>query len=235
MSTTRRLTRTTSDFAKYRLQSWMDHRAAYLDELLRGDGPGKQHGEARCGCKAGLADYRCIDCTQSPGRCGPCLVKAHQHTPLHRIQVCLSWVLLERTDYTSQKWNGQFYAKTSLREAGLSVHLGHDGGSCPSTTSHISNFVVFDLNGFHILDVAFCDCYDEVEGYVPHWAQLLRAGWYPATHARPRSAFTLALMDFFQELNVQSKANLHDFLKTVENITDKCKLGPSKVCPQHGH
>lgn len=129
-----------------------------------------------------------------------------------------------------QQWNGEFFAKTSLREAGLRIHLGHGGLPCHHTKSRVQDFVVYDTTGYHTVDVTFCGCYDTEEGYVPHWTHLLRVGWYPATHARPRSAFTFRLMDFFHELTLQSKVNLHDFHRTLERITDKCQLHPVKVC-----
>ncbi|KAH9895248.1 hypothetical protein C8Q73DRAFT_619173, partial [Cubamyces lactineus] len=52
------------------------------------------------------------------------------------------------------------------------------------------------------------------------YVQLLREGWFPATTSRPATVFTFDLLATFQELNFQAKTNLHDYLKTLERLTD---------------
>lgn len=112
---------------------------------------------------------------------------------------------------------------------GLRFYLGHEGSPCDQSKARVKELVVYDMTGYHSVDVTFCGCYDDSEGYIPQWVQLLRVGWYPATHERPRTAFTVHLLSFFHELNVQAKTNLHDFHKTLERITDRCQLQPTKV------
>ena len=41
----------------------------------------------------------------------------HKLLPFHRIQ----------------KWNGTYFAKTTLHDQGYILHLGHHGGMCPDT------------------------------------------------------------------------------------------------------
>ncbi|OBZ73392.1 hypothetical protein A0H81_06621 [Grifola frondosa] len=48
----------------------------------------------------------------------------------------------------------------------------------------------------------------------------MRAGWFPATTNRPATAFTFTLLSFLHELNLQSKANIYDFFRTLQRITD---------------
>lgn len=119
-----------------------------------------------------------------------------------------------------QKWTGVFFDKTSLCDLGLCVHLGHNGSPCPNPSFRKNKFVVCDITGFHHIDLQFCGCYDTAIGIVHSWKQLLRARWYPASQARPATAFTFRLLDFFYELTHQSKGTLYDFHKTIDCITD---------------
>ncbi|KAH8103218.1 hypothetical protein DFH11DRAFT_1692670 [Phellopilus nigrolimitatus] len=91
-------------------------------------------------------------------------------------------------------WNGDFFEKTSLRALGLRVQLGHDA---------------FDM----------CSC---GEASLP-FVQLLRAGLFPATIDRPRTAFTFDMLDTFHELTLQGKTNAYDFYKSTLRRTDNGK------------
>ena len=64
-----------------------------------------------------------------------------------------------------------------------------------------------------------CGCAEDVDD-LDHWRQLLRARWYPATTSRPTTAFTFRLLDLFQHLSLQSKANMYDLHKVLNRITD---------------
>lgn len=68
--------------------------------------------------------------------------------------------------------------------------------------------------------MTFCECYDPTTGLIERWKQLFRIGWYPATMERLSTPFTFALLDFFHELTHQGKANLYDFHKTLDRITN---------------
>lgn len=89
--------------------------------------------------------------------------------------------------------------------------------------------MVYDLSGLHVVDLTLCGCHNSEGHIVESWAQLFRMGWYPATHDRPRSAFTFRVLDFFQELTFQGKTNTFDFYKALERISDICELSPRKV------
>ena len=110
--------------------------------------------------------------------------------------------------------------KSSLRAAGLEVHLGHDDNRCPNPGERQSKFVVCDLSRFHQLNLTFCNCVRADEGVVTSWTQLVRAGWYPASTTRPTTAFTFKLLEFFHELMLQGKTNLYDFHRTVARVTN---------------
>lgn len=69
--------------------------------------------------------------------------------------------------------------------------------------------------------VSFCKCIEEGTGQISaEWKQLMRVGWFPATMDAPATAFTFGMLDTFQELNFQAKANLHDFWQTIQRLTD---------------
>ena len=94
-----------------------------------------------CGCSdafsnsienvsASLRLYRCQDCSPSFPVCQRCLIRAHRNAPLH-------WV---------QRWTGTYFRKTELSKVGLTIHLNHDHGRCPSTNTTMAIDIV-DVNG----------------------------------------------------------------------------------------
>lgn len=68
------------------LRAWIPLTQEYLDEMLR-----QEAGSGRvcvCDeCTADTAQYRCLDCVGAPLRSSSCIVRSHEHHPLHRIQV----------------------------------------------------------------------------------------------------------------------------------------------------
>lgn len=61
-----------------------------LDEILRHDGLGDYFGHQECYvCHNEPGVFKCKDCSGGGRlRCQLCILKAHQDTPLHRIEVC---------------------------------------------------------------------------------------------------------------------------------------------------
>lgn len=107
-----------------------------------------------------------------------------------------------------------------LRELGLKMQLGHPGCRCTNPGTIKQRFVICDVNGFHEVDIQYCGCVQGDNGITTDWQQLLRARLYPATTARPTTAFTFRLLDLFQQLTLQAKANIYDLHKTMGRITD---------------
>ncbi|PPQ76961.1 hypothetical protein CVT24_009371 [Panaeolus cyanescens] len=185
---------------KTKLEEWLCLRDTMLDEFLRHDGLGSAHDLPDCQ-NCGLFDcelFRCLECGHGSAlRCGSCLVRDHKMSPLHRIE----------------KWNGCFFEKAGLSELGLRVQLGHDGLPCSLPQEGPADFLVFDLNGVHHVNVDFCGC--------PHsqttqrWQQLLRTKWFPSTILRPKTAFTFDCLDTFHKLTLQGKGNIYDFYHTI--------------------
>ena len=75
------------------LREWANlHRTTYLDELIRHEGRAGVHTcHSHCG-KEGI--YRCKDCFGTRTLCRDCFVAEHSHTPFHRPQVRLVFVVL---------------------------------------------------------------------------------------------------------------------------------------------
>lgn len=118
-------------------------------------------------------------------------------------------------------WTGTYFQKTTLREEGLTVQLMHAHDTpCFHPCRRVKKFAVCDLSGFHEVNITFCGCLQDDDNPVPMWIQLLRIGWYPSSTVKPSTAFTLPLLDFYQQLHFQAKTNLYDFQRTLSKITD---------------
>ncbi|KAJ7215151.1 hypothetical protein C8J57DRAFT_1440578 [Mycena rebaudengoi] len=198
------------------LKQWvLDHRSEFLDELLSWEGRGVHRDFVVCsGCSDGkTADHRCVDC-MGGGQllCRDCIVRGHAQLPLHRIQV----------------WTGEFFSRTTLRELGLRLQLGHWEGNdhrCPLPEQvRGDSFVIIDDHGVHDVAVDFCGC-----GHGgSHNMQLLRGGLYPATTTNPRTAATFAVLRSYHLLSFESKASSYEFYHTLARETDNTGLNPPK-------
>ena len=163
-------------------------------------------------------------------RCQTCIVDLHACHPLHRLEVlylsCNNFG--KKRLIFSQRWNGHFFEKSSLYQAGLHIPLGHGGVKCPCASSEFSLFSIIDLSGIHQVAINFCDCCEN--GIIPRHVQLLRAGWFPATFNCPKTAFTFHCLDFYHELTLQGKVNAYDFCRTLLHITDNLDFKSTSVC-----
>jgi hypothetical protein len=81
-------------------------------------------------------------------------------------------------------------------------------------------FTAIDLSGVHQVDLTFCGCGDENGLHVSKNRQLLRFGWYPASHQRPQTAFTFDFLDTYHKLSLQGKLNLYDFYTGILQKTN---------------
>ncbi|KAI0795176.1 hypothetical protein BC629DRAFT_1439482 [Irpex lacteus] len=183
------------------LDTWLQYRECYMEELLRCSGRGTQPSTPVCqGCSKIKPRYRCEECFGKALLCKECCVEMHRRLPLHRIK----------------EWTGQFFRRTTLLELGLVVPLGdHTGGSpCPMASK--KKIVVLHTNGIHEVAVEFCECRTDAERF----RQLLRASWYPATPLSPETCATFMLLDQFHLLNLQGNVTVYDFVKTLEFLTD---------------
>ncbi|KAI0682359.1 hypothetical protein C8T65DRAFT_597017, partial [Cerioporus squamosus] len=191
---------------------WSHHVDEYLAELLRLEGRGEHTGGCctRCG-QAGAGIYRCDDCANTSMFCAGCIVADHVSNPLHRI-----------------KWQPSgWFQRSSLKSLGLRVQLGHEpGNKCWNPKRAFGDdFFVLDVSGIHEVGVDFCGC----QRALPHFMQLLRARWYPATYTDPRTASTFRLLEDFHLMSTQSKVSGWEYYTTLSRRTDNTGVQPSKV------
>jgi CxC2 like cysteine cluster associated with KDZ transposases len=124
-------------------------------------------------------------------------------------------------------WNGLFFQRTTLRDQGLRIQLGHAyNRACPTRLAAHSNFRVIHSNGIHHVAIDQCRC-QNVDLHV----QLLRIGWWPATPLDPKSAATFEVLRHFHLLNLQGKVTGYSFYQALEYQTDNTGLDPPPVCP----
>lgn len=211
------------------MTEWLSFRASFLDELLRHDGRADYKDNSSCfTCLNETTLYKCRDCFRgSLLRCQECIVESHGEHPLHRIEVRdFSPSVL---DYAKglQLWNGSCFSKTTLKDLGLRIQLGHGGAACGCPLRSPLDFNVIDVTGFHLLAIDFCDC--RRDGILHRRTQLLHAGWFPATFNRPQTVFTFNILSMFHELTLQGKTTVYDFYYAIVHLNDNAGLGSQPV------
>ena len=77
--------------------------------------------------------------------------------------------------------------------------------------------VIVDTSGVHELPVVFCRCPNAASRHV----QLLQMGLYPATPRRPRTAFTLRVLDDFLLTNKECKVPAMSYYSRIRRITSE--------------
>lgn len=106
------------------------------------------------------------------------------------------------------------------------MHVGHEVGECNRHAAVVKKFTVVDTSGIHTFPVSFCGCVG-----TPHRRiQLLRVGWMPASVERPKTAFTVDVLDTFQLLTLQSKVSAYDFYYSLAHKTDNTGISKLRVC-----
>ncbi|GJE90469.1 CxC2 domain-containing protein [Phanerochaete sordida] len=190
------------------------HRDLFVDELLRLDGfrGGDRQRCSRCPRDADasrLPTIRCLDCTTGDVVCRQCCLAAHADNPFHRIA----------------EWNGKFFAVTTLQQLGLVIQLGHPPGEhCAIPAAAPRSFVVIHTNGFHPVNVQFCQC-DKQYRAGTRVQQLLRRELWPATLDDPSTCCTFRVLEMFHMLTLQSKVTAYDFYLTLQKTTDRFNIG----------
>jgi CxC2 like cysteine cluster associated with KDZ transposases len=197
----------------------------YLDELLHHDGRAGESSCSHCGDSNGL--YKCKECFGGRLCCQACIVEKHSSHPLHRIEVCAYYMCIEALiSLYSKHWNGSFFARTSLRDLGLTVYLGHQGEPCPFPGPVLDGFTVVHTNGIHAVRIQLCSCHG-IHMLVKF--QLLRCSWLPATTEDPQTTFTFDILDFYLLVSLRGKVSWEDFYISISRQTDNTGLNPPKV------
>ena len=115
----------------------------------------------------------------------------------------------------------------TLESLGLIINLHHSTDTCP-VGPEIQRITVIDNSGYHFVRVRFCMC--SRSSFLEPFRQLLRFRWYPASVLRPKTVFTLDLLDTYHKLSLQGKLNLYDFYTMIMQKTDNCGRSKIKVC-----
>ncbi|OJT12474.1 hypothetical protein TRAPUB_10982 [Trametes pubescens] len=131
-----------------------------------------------------------------------------------------------------QRWTGVSFEQTTLKDLGLVVQLGHrhNGTTCANPIPVRDNFSVIDINGRHVVMLAFCGC-DGAGEAGDNVQQLLRFDLYPATDCEPNTAFTIALLEHYHLQSLQGKISMYDYYTTLERLTDN--TGTKKVVDRY--
>ncbi|KZV78847.1 hypothetical protein EXIGLDRAFT_783167 [Exidia glandulosa HHB12029] len=159
---------------------------------------GQPHGEG------GPRVWRCVDCSDQRACCSLCLRARHQCLPFHKVQ----------------QWNGKFFARSSLNDAGVRLFLGHEGVPCPNLNQDSAIVIkIGDVSGIHSMTVHKCECRGYGEDPEALYAQLLRARLFPATFERPQTAFTFALMEHWHLDVLQGKKPVYDYWISLQRRT----------------
>ncbi|KAJ6476013.1 hypothetical protein C8R47DRAFT_1178917 [Mycena vitilis] len=200
--------------------TWTAHRGQYLDEMLRLEGRGYPAIYSTCGgCGNPDPTFRCSQqtCYGPSLFCQACIVERHAALPTHWIE---EW---RGPCYVLPRWNGSFFVRRALMDLGLVIQLGHPcGTSCSNAVRAPKTFVLIDVTGIHHIALNFCDCDSRVE----RWQQLMRVSWWPATVRSPQTCATFAVVRLFQIMNCLGKVSAHDFLRSLELLTNNDGLNP---------
>ena len=113
-----------------------------------------------------------------------------------------------------------FFQKTTLRDQGLQIQLGHvPGVHCPTLEWGHKDFIVIHTNGIHLVNVDFCHCWG-----VLHFKQLLCITWWPATPTNPKTCTTMDCLQQFHLLNLQSSVTVFGYYSALQYMSDNVGL-----------
>ncbi|KAJ7650262.1 hypothetical protein FB45DRAFT_1076655 [Roridomyces roridus] len=206
--------------------TWRPHSQAFLDRIMRRHHIGSNPQCEPCGSPRRDDErlFRCVECGEYL-QCETCLRDRHQLNPLHRVK----------------EWNGSHWedaqlcssAETAARTAAerregklpgvrLVYQLGHHGFPC-SKPSSVRCMVVLDIHGIFTLDVRYCAC--RPWNSTSNVNQLIDNAWYPATVTDPATCATLRALEHFRLLNVVGNVSVHDYIGTLERMTNPIILG----------
>ncbi|KAJ7060660.1 hypothetical protein C8F01DRAFT_988096 [Mycena amicta] len=158
--------------------------------------------------------FRCTHCGDYL-QCEACLRTEHQVHPLHVIE----------------EWNGEFWCRTNVYSGspnaegqpglGWTFQVGHHGFRC-ANPGPSKRMVVIDVRGVFTLRIRTCRCTLGQNRNI--LCQLLAHGWYPATTTDPETCATLEALELFRLLQVVGNVNAHDFVGTLERLTDPARV-----------
>jgi CxC2 like cysteine cluster associated with KDZ transposases len=210
------------------MQEWIPQRDHFLSTILASEALPQDPTCSHCSIADGL--LRCNDCFGGRILCQQCCLNLHKSHPFHVLQ----------------RWNGSFFAETSLHSEGFILHLGHDGDPCPTQSlSGVDDvfdddpedqwvyeedepllgrwerfdrdvILVVDCGGVHQRHISWCQCADAPARHV----QLLQHGLYPSSLHRPKTAFTFQVLNYFWIDAVECKTSAMNFFSKLRRLTN---------------
>lgn len=134
-----------------------------------------------------------------------------------------------------QKWNGQFFENTTLKNLGLTLQLGHPPGQvCLAPALGPLACAVIHMNGIHPVNIPFCQC-TQLARASDTTKQLLWAGLYGATLTDPTTFCSIEVLQHFHLLTLQSKITAYDYYMALQKLTDVGRLGKQFVSLETFH
>ncbi len=154
------------------------------------------------------------------------MLNLHQNLPFHRVE----------------KWNGRFFAESSLQENGYIMRLCQGTGRCAEqalpddhdwldddeepcnigrlnikeTTSQLPSLIlVVTTNGMRKMRIQWCNCEDAPQKHL----QLFRRRLFPASFENPKTAFTFDLLDHFYMDAMECKTPALSFHRKLQRLT----------------
>lgn len=106
--------------------------------------------------------------------------------------------------------------KTTLKEAGLVLHLNHGSLRCPTPAACDDRLRVIHTTGVHDVALGYCACNREI----PRDLQLLRRGLYPATQNQVRTCVTFPLLKLLHLLSLTGKISTYDMYRSIERLSN---------------
>ncbi|KAG2108111.1 hypothetical protein BD769DRAFT_1366002, partial [Suillus cothurnatus] len=201
-------------------------RDLFLDVILESEDLANK-GLCEC-CQSQEGLFRCLTCSGDHAWCRACILEAHKSLPFHKMQ----------------QWNGKCFGDTSLMQMGYIWHMGHGGCPCPSsqgswewedldvhidkqaegTGSHIASetsppttsLTIIHSTGVFTHNILWCHCPGSLQQYL----QLLKAGLFPASISRPRTAFTFDALDNFLIDALECKTSASSFFQKLRHLTN---------------
>ncbi|KAF7343819.1 CxC2 domain-containing protein [Mycena sanguinolenta] len=151
----------------------------------------------------------------------------HGENPLHRIE---KWHCVVREDrenpsFRNEKWHSGFFVRTSLATLGLRVQLGHRPHERAPRRAG-SDGVRDSAHEWHPRGARRLLRLRRAQDAGSPEIQLLRAGWFPATHERPQTCATITVLERFHQDTLQSKMTMYDFYGVLEKLTDNTGIKP---------
>ncbi|KLO14505.1 hypothetical protein SCHPADRAFT_826309, partial [Schizopora paradoxa] len=153
-----------------------------------------------------VGTHRCVTCSGNRVLCSRCMVSTHATLPFHFIEY----------------WNMKYWEKSTLQRLGFTLHLGHNGATCPLPDGVGRVIHVLHCTGLHDVRVVFCGCHQSGLRFEDdsNINQLLRARLFPATPGRVQSAVTFECLNEFHILTTQGKLTAMDYYETLVRLTD---------------